>query len=97
MALITPQPRIERDKIAVRLDRDTVTQLRLYAEWLKSSQEWVINRALEHLFARDKDFQAHLRATPRRPRTQAVVEGSDRTRSTSARGPEADAPPEEQA
>lgn len=98
MALITPQPRIERDKIAVRLDRHTTAKLRLYAEWLKSSHDWVINRALEHLFAHDKEFQAHLRSAPPRPRPQAApANGPEGTRPGQSPVPDADETPEERA
>ncbi len=36
--------------------------LRLYAEWINSTHEWVVDRALTYFFARDKDFQKMLAA-----------------------------------
>ena len=57
MPLIQAQEKKVREAITVKLDKTTVEQLRLYAEFIDSTQEHVVNEALMLTFRKDKDFQ----------------------------------------
>lgn len=57
MALIpAPPPTPDRDTISVRLDRELHESLRLYAEFLHASKDYVVQAALRRVCDRDKDF-----------------------------------------
>jgi hypothetical protein len=53
-----------RQAITCRLPEETATLLKRYAEFLDSTQEYVVNETLLVAFRRDKEFQAWLGATP---------------------------------
>ena len=57
MALIPAQPKKIREAITVKLDKTVVDQLKLYASFIDSTQEHVVNEALALTFRKDKDFQ----------------------------------------
>ena len=57
MALIPAQPKKIREAITVKLDKTVVDQLKLYATFIDSTQEHVVNEALALTFRKDKDFQ----------------------------------------
>jgi hypothetical protein len=61
MSLIQPQPRIERQTVTIRLEAPTVRALKLYAEYIQSSQEWVVSEGLRLAFTKDDGFQQWLR------------------------------------
>lgn len=68
MALIPAPPHVpERDTISVRLDRELHESLRLYAEFLHASKDYVVQAALRRVCDRDQDFLAW-----RRDRTVAA-------------------------
>lgn len=56
MPLIPTQAKRIREAVTVKLDKTTTDQLRLYAEFIDSTQEHVVNEALLLTFRRDKDF-----------------------------------------
>jgi len=59
VSLITRPPAApDRDTIAVRLDRDLKESLRLYAEFLGSTRDYVIGSAWRRVVDRDKEFLA---------------------------------------
>lgn len=59
MPLITRPPAApDRDTINVRLDLDLKESLRLYAEFLGSTRDYVIGSALRRVVDRDKEFLA---------------------------------------
>ena len=60
MALIASQLKRTRDTVSVKLDTTTIEQLKLYAEFIDSTQEHVVNEALILTFKRDKEFQTWL-------------------------------------
>ena len=53
-----------RQAITCRLPEETATLLKRYAEFLDSSQEYVVNETLLTAFRRDKEFQEWLAAAP---------------------------------
>jgi hypothetical protein len=57
VALIPAQPKKIREAITVKLDKTVVDQLKLYASFIDSTQEHVVNEALALTFRKDKDFQ----------------------------------------
>lgn len=62
MSLIPPQQKIERQAMSIRLEVALARTLKLYAEWIHSSQEWVVNEGLRLTFAKDQAFQSWLRS-----------------------------------
>lgn len=57
MPLIQSQTKRIRETVTVKLDKAITDQLKLYAEFIDSTQEHVVNEALALTFRRDKDFQ----------------------------------------
>jgi len=57
MALIAAQTKKVREAVTVKLDKSVVEQLKLYAVFIDSTQEHVVNEALLLTFRKDKDFQ----------------------------------------
>lgn len=68
MPLIQAQEKKVREAVTVKLDKLTVEQLRLYSEFIESTQEYVVNEALLLTFKRDKEFQEWLENKERAPR-----------------------------
>lgn len=62
MPLISSQPKRIREAITVKIDKPVIDQLKLYAEFIDSTQEHVVNEALALTFRRDKEFQDWLTA-----------------------------------
>lgn len=56
MPLIQSQPKRSREAVTVKLDTANIEQLKLYAEFIDSTQEYVVNEALALTFRKDKDF-----------------------------------------
>ena len=63
MPLIAPQLKHAREAINVRLDVRILALLKAYAEFIESSQEYVLNQFLVVAFAQDRDFQGWLATT----------------------------------
>jgi predicted transcriptional regulator len=57
MPLIQTQQKKSREAITVKLDKAVVEQLKLYAKFIDSTQEHVVNEALVLTFRKDKEFQ----------------------------------------
>lgn len=71
MPLITRPPAApDRDTINVRLDLDLKESLRLYAEFLGSTRDYVIGSALRRVVDRDKEFLMWREARHGQPPTQ---------------------------
>jgi hypothetical protein len=47
---------------SVRLDEGTATQVDQYAAFIKASADDVVDKALNYVFAKDRDFQDFLRS-----------------------------------
>ena len=57
MSFIPKQPKLERDMLNIRLDRDVHAALQEYTEFLDSSRDYVIGETLRVAFAKDREFQ----------------------------------------
>ena len=72
MPLINKKHVTERETASYKLDRATVELVRLYAEFIGSPQEHVVNESLLYLFRKDKEFADWLKANgkeiPAQPR-----------------------------
>lgn len=53
-----------RQAITCKLPEETATLLKRYAEFLDSTQEYVVNETLLVAFRRDKEFQKWLASAP---------------------------------
>jgi hypothetical protein len=62
MPIIQSQPKRIREAVTVKLDKAVIDQLKLYAEFIDSTQEHVVNEALALTFKKDKEFQDWLEA-----------------------------------
>jgi hypothetical protein len=60
MPLIPSQTRKSREPVTVKLEKPVIDQLKLYAEFIDSTQEHVVNEALALTFKKDKEFQQWL-------------------------------------
>ncbi len=58
MSLITPQRKVDRQAVTIKLEVPVLDAWRHYAEFIASSQEYVANKALRFLFAQDEEFIA---------------------------------------
>lgn len=74
MALIAKQTKTERDTLSLRLDRNVNLTLKQYSEFISSSQDYVINQALQYFFRRDKEFAVWQASRPEAATTAADVE-----------------------
>lgn len=54
----SPPAAPNKDTLALRLDRDLHSQLRVYAEFLQSTKEYIVTSALRRVFRHDKEFIA---------------------------------------
>ncbi len=98
MPLITRPPAApDRDTINVRLDLDLKESLRLYADFLGSTRDYVIGSALRRVVDRDKEFLAWREArrgpSPTQTDTSTTTPAAARATGTSERreGPAAKA------
>ena len=67
---VKPPP---RQVISCKLPEETATLLKRYAEFLDSTQEYVVNETLLVAFRRDKEFQAWLASAATPQTSQASV------------------------
>jgi len=63
MPLIDKKLVTDRETASYKLDRSTVELVRLYAEFIGSPQEHVVNEALVFVFRKDKEFNLWLKTT----------------------------------
>jgi hypothetical protein len=66
MPLIASQVKKQREPVTVKLDKVVIEQLRLYAKFIDSTQEHIVNEALALTFRKDKDFQDWLESQEKR-------------------------------
>ena len=64
MPLIQSQMKKSREAVTVKLDKTVIDQLKLYAEFIDSTQEHVVNEALALTFKKDKEFQGWVEGRP---------------------------------
>ena len=61
---IPKQPKQNRDRVEAKLDRELIRTLELYCQYLDSDRDYVIGKALEIAFKKDKAFAEWLESQP---------------------------------
>ena len=79
MSYIPKQIKKERDRIEAKLDRELVAQLEQYCRYLESDKDYVIAKALEIAFQKDKGFGQWLENQGSEPGDSADVPETRRT------------------
>ena len=64
MSYIPKQIKRERERVEAKLDRELITQLERYCEYLESDRDYVISQALAIAFNKDKAFAEWLKSQP---------------------------------
>ncbi len=64
MPLIEKEDKREEEALRVRLNPGVAEQLKAYAKFIDSSEGYIVNAALQRLFAADKDFKEFVEAHP---------------------------------
>lgn len=63
MALLKSPPKLSKNEtLQLRVDEEVKAKLHRYAEFLKSSDSYVVSEALKLLFRKDEEFKAWLEA-----------------------------------
>jgi hypothetical protein len=65
-----------RERVEAKLDRELITQLERYCEYLESDRDYVIAQALAIAFRKDKAFRAWLLKHPAPPATPKAGDAS---------------------
>ena len=61
---IPKQPKQNRDRVEAKLDRELIRTLERYCQYLDSDRDYVIGKALEIAFKKDKAFADWLESQP---------------------------------
>ena len=85
MALIEKKFVPDRETVTYKLDRSTIELVRLYAEFIGSPQEYVVNEALSYTFRKDKEFRDWLAANGRQDALAEAAPASEKVRKGSSR------------
>ena len=64
MPLIEKEDRREQESLRIRLQPAVAEQLKSYCQFVDSSEQHVVNAALQRLFAADKEFRDFLETPP---------------------------------
>ena len=80
MALIEKKFVPDRETVTYKLDRSTIELVRLYAEFIGSPQEHVVNAALAYMFRKDKEFKDWLSANARPEALADTAASAEKTR-----------------
>ena len=67
MSYIPKQEKRTRERLEAKLDRDIIRKLEHYCTYLDSDRDYVVGKALEIAFDRDKGFAEWLRSQPAEP------------------------------
>ena len=89
MSCIPPQAKPPaRTPLTCKLTVDMAALVKRYAEFIDSTQEYVVTEALRRVFDRDKEFQVWLATHSRAPLTKSEPENRtpDKARSTTSTG-----------
>src|SRR5579884_1714921 len=88
-SFIPRQQKIKEEAITIRLDCEVIDDLKLYAEYLESSQNYVVCQVLRKAFRKDKDFAAW--RTERDSADEIAASKPSRTRSKEPATPKREA------
>jgi hypothetical protein len=65
MAILKSPPKLPKNEtLQLRVDADIKTKLHKYAEFIDSSDSYVVSEALKLLFRKDEEFKAWLEEHP---------------------------------
>lgn len=64
MPFITSERIIQVKELRAKIEQPVLEDLEKYAQFLKSSQPYVVQELLRKAMAKDKEFQAHLAGKP---------------------------------
>lgn len=64
MSYIPKQEKRTRERVEAKLDLEVIRKLECYCEYLESDRDYVIAKALEIAFQKDKDFAEWLQIQP---------------------------------
>jgi len=81
---IPKQPKQNRDRVEAKLDRELIRILELYCQYLDSDRDYVISKALEIAFKKDKAFSEWLEAQAGKTQIQPVETQAGRPERKSA-------------
>ena len=66
MSILKPPPKATKNEtLQLRVQEEIKTKLRGYAEFINSSESYVVSEALKLLFRKDAEFRAWLEEQPR--------------------------------
>jgi len=85
VALIEKKLVTERETASYKLDRSTIELVRLYAEFIGSPQEHVVNEALVYTFRKDKEFREWLKANDKSEVLSAPASGNSKRQARAGR------------
>ena len=74
---IPKQPKQNRDRVEAKLDRELIRKLEQYCRYLDSDRDYVISKALEIAFKKDKAFAEWLASQPSETAGRAVSEEAE--------------------
>jgi hypothetical protein len=64
MPKIQPQPKLIRDRVEIKLDRDLAQELDRYCKFIQSDRDYVVGQVLKLVFAKDREFREWSAAKP---------------------------------
>jgi hypothetical protein len=64
MPYIPKQLKVARERVETKLERELIERLELYCRFLESDRDYVIGKALEIAFEKDKGFAEWLKTQP---------------------------------
>ncbi len=70
--LKSPPKAAKHETLQLRVDEEIKTKLRKYAEFLDSSESYVVSEALKLLFRKDNEFRDWLDGRPTEPEPETV-------------------------
>jgi hypothetical protein len=85
MPLIEKEDRREQESLRIRLQPAVAEQLKSYCQFVDSSEQHVVNAALQRLFAADKEFRDFLETPPVVTPTEIVSTPSSAAKHTKSK------------
>ena len=85
MPLIEKEDKREQESLRIRLQPAVAEQLKSYCQFVDSSEQHVVNAALQRLFAADKEFRDFLETPPVVTPTEIVPTNSSAGKRTKSK------------
>ena len=63
-SLIAKQPKVVREQISLRLDKELIETLDAYCRFVDGSRDYVVAQALALVFKKDREFSAQQQVKP---------------------------------